>query len=125
MPHNKHGSKWIRKDLRAAIYLRWDNRCFWCWKIHGAETLDHLIPKDYGSARPHHLVPACRECNEKRGTKSVAAWMSFLASGGVQYTCTPEEKARNIEIFLARLEIRLKPYTRAERLAALNDGIPF
>jgi hypothetical protein len=51
--------------------------------------------------------------------------MSFLASGGVQYTCTPEEKARNIEIFLARLEIRLKPYTRAERLAALNDGIPF
>ena len=36
-------------------------------------TLDHLIPlKDGGDNRQANLVAACRKCNQKRGSQSIA-----------------------------------------------------
>jgi 5-methylcytosine-specific restriction endonuclease McrA len=61
-----YGSKWCWPATRWAIYFRDHMECVWCGKKDGAETLDHLIPGDRGSKRPHHLVASCLTCNSKR-----------------------------------------------------------
>ena len=71
-----YGSKWCWPATRWAIYFRDHLQCVWCGKPYGAETLDHLIPGDRGSKRPHHLVASCLECNSKRKSRSVRSWLA-------------------------------------------------
>lgn len=97
-----HGSKWIRVELRWAIYFRDHLQCVWCGKECGAETLDHLIPGDRSAARPHHLVSACLSCNSKRKRMGAGAWIRSLA---------------NREDVLSRLDRRLLPFDRKNALA--------
>lgn len=62
-------SKWIRADLRLAIYLRDRFTCLYCSRdLSDADprdvTLDHITPKaDGGSNLPANLVTACLSCN--------------------------------------------------------------
>jgi 5-methylcytosine-specific restriction endonuclease McrA len=64
--------RWIRVDLRLAIYLRDAFRCVYCCRdLHGADprdvALDHIIPRvDGGSNKPANLVTSCRSCNCSR-----------------------------------------------------------
>lgn len=62
-------SKWIRADLRLAIYLRDDFRCLYCGAdLRDADprdiTLDHVKAHvDGGTNKPDNLVTACVSCN--------------------------------------------------------------
>jgi hypothetical protein len=54
-------------------------------------TTDHLVPKDRGgSDKPDNLRPACRDCNQLKGKKSVEEWLketeeAFEAGGSSSY----------------------------------------
>jgi len=88
MPTNDkwYGGKWIRADLRLAIYLRDHFECCYCGKdLHGADPgdlhLDHLICRsEGGSNAPHNLITACRRCNCQRGNKP---WREYAPGGSV------------------------------------------
>ena len=74
-----NGSKWIRKDLRLAIYLRDGLVCAYCGRdLAGAPpadvTLDHLIP-GHEDHRATNLVTACRSCNSSRQDTPLTAWV--------------------------------------------------
>jgi hypothetical protein len=73
------GSKWIRKDLRLAVYLRDGLRCAYCGRdLAGAAaaevTLDHLTP-GHDDHRPTNLVCACRSCNSSRQDTPLSQWI--------------------------------------------------
>ena len=77
-----HGSKWIRKRSRWAIYLRDGYRCLYCdldlLTADAVATLDHLTPKSRSKTPyngPNNLVTACYECNTLRGAQN---WRHFI-----------------------------------------------
>lgn len=78
---NVHGSKWIAKSTRLAIYLRDQFTCVYCGKdLHGAHvrgvTLDHLIPRERGGSNcPTNLVTACKTCNDSKGDTPWRRWV--------------------------------------------------
>ena len=96
-----YGSKWIRVDLRWAIYKRHGMMCVWCGKPNSAESIDHLIPGDRSSKRPHLLVAACLSCNSSRGNRPVKAYL---------------QGRLDCEAILQRLDLRLAPISRKEAL---------
>lgn len=69
---NKHGSKWIRKAKRVAIYMRDDWTCVYCeTSLRAAPTsactLDHVVPRSAGGSNDaSNLVTACLTCNATR-----------------------------------------------------------
>jgi hypothetical protein len=71
-------SKWIRADLRLAIYLRDDFRCLYCGAdLRDADprdvTLDHVKAHiDGGTNKPSNLVTACLSCNCSKKDTPVA-----------------------------------------------------
>ena len=81
---NKHGSKWIRKDRRLAIYIRDSFTCCYCGcslknRPAADVTLDHLLPRGSGGGNEsENLVTACRSCNSSRGDRP---WVDFAPGG--------------------------------------------
>jgi len=76
---NTHGSKWIRRDKRIAIYLRDGYTCAYCGRdlagLPPSEvTLDHLTP-GHTNHHEHNLVTACRSCNSSRQDTPLARWV--------------------------------------------------
>lgn len=77
-----HGSNWIRRDKRLAIYLRDGFRCAYCNRnLANAKakmrTLDHIIPVTRGGDNDEtNLCTACKRCNDSKGDKT--AW-EYLA----------------------------------------------
>lgn len=65
-------------DLTAAQWLEikalYGQRCAYCGVYHERLTQDHVIPlsKD-GPHTASNIVPACRKCNSKKGTKPMQA----------------------------------------------------
>jgi 5-methylcytosine-specific restriction endonuclease McrA len=63
-----------RQDIKAS----WGNRCAYC----GSETsltLDHVRPKTRGGRDDiHNLVPACRSCNQAKGSSHWLSWWITL-----------------------------------------------
>jgi hypothetical protein len=60
------------RNNRAAL-LKGQPLCHWCQK-KTADTADHLIEVDRGGDNSlSNLVPACRECNSRRGTQYKSA----------------------------------------------------
>lgn len=64
--------RWIRTDLRLAIYLRDNFFCLICGKdLAGADpeeiTLDHIITKAQGGGnQPDNVYTCCKACNCSR-----------------------------------------------------------
>lgn len=59
-----------RRDIKAS----WGNRCAYCGSDNNL-TLDHVRPKVRGGRdETHNLVPACRACNQAKGS---AHWLSW------------------------------------------------
>jgi 5-methylcytosine-specific restriction endonuclease McrA len=59
--------------------------CVWCGReLWRAElTAEHLLPKARnGRGVPENLAIACRRCNKRRRTKSVAAYVRALRDAG-------------------------------------------
>ena len=80
---NKHGSKWISRPLRLAIYNRDGCACLYCGESlgDGVElTLDHIIPRSVVvDNRPSNLVTACRQCNTVRGDRELFEFVAVVA----------------------------------------------
>ncbi|HXY54022.1 MAG TPA: HNH endonuclease [Nitrospirota bacterium] len=82
----------IKKERGKARELRnspwWKRKrstgiCHYCRrKFHPAElTMDHLIPVIRGGKSvPRNLVPACKECNNKKKYLLPAEWEEYLES---------------------------------------------
>lgn len=105
----------ITKDKRQAV---WDKTAGCCWYC-GAQTtpaalgapprpedfcIEHQTSWDEGGT--HHLsnlVPACRHCNSRKGTKSLEAFRALEARRGL-----PHFTAEHIA-YLEKLQIPLPP----------------
>ncbi len=81
-----HGSNWIRRDKRWAIYHRDGFLCVWCGGDSGGLTLDHLFPYSSRHHDNHHrrLVTACFTCNRQRRDKRLSVWLRVYAKAGWQ-----------------------------------------
>jgi 5-methylcytosine-specific restriction endonuclease McrA len=82
------GSKWIRPEKRAAIYLRDGFTCAYCGASvveDGAVlTLDHLTACELGgSNEPGTLVTACLSCNSAKRALTLRAWLGTLRDRGI------------------------------------------
>lgn len=74
-----HGSNWIRKGRRYAIYTRDNWRCVWCScrvavgkkakaKHLALAHLDHIRPRSNGGSNAtENLITSCSRCNKRRG----------------------------------------------------------
>jgi 5-methylcytosine-specific restriction endonuclease McrA len=81
-----HGSNWIRKDKRLAIYRRDDLSCVYCGATVEDDlmTLDHLIAVELGGTNHEsNLVTCCRSCNSAKGKMSVRQFLNFLRGRSV------------------------------------------
>ena len=69
---NTHGSNWIRKDLRYAIYHRDNFCCVYCSRDlrnidRKFRTLDHVVARENGGCNSaHNLVTCCVWCNSSK-----------------------------------------------------------
>ena len=63
---------------RAAIKEAWGNRCAYCGGTPIDETsltIDHVTPKARGGQdMTSNCIPACRSCNEDKGSSEWLAW---------------------------------------------------
>jgi 5-methylcytosine-specific restriction endonuclease McrA len=68
---NKHGSNWIRKERRYAIYHRDNYTCCYCGEVfatHRGLSLDHVVARENGGSNDStNLVTACVSCNSRKG----------------------------------------------------------
>ena len=63
----------IVKLFRQGIYQYFNNECVYCGCT--AESLDHAKPKAKGGETvTSNLLPACRPCNQDKGSKDLFEW---------------------------------------------------
>jgi CRISPR/Cas system Type II protein with McrA/HNH and RuvC-like nuclease domain len=105
---NKHGSKWISRQLRLAIYHRDGCSCVYCGESLGDEvelTLDHIIPRSVKvDNTPSNLVTACRQCNTVRGDRDFA---EFVVAVAMLNKVTVQQVMGHIE---KQLALDIKPF---------------
>lgn len=88
MDHSIDGSNLIHKrnakhQFRQQIFEAWNHECAYCGA--SADTLDHVKPRHKGGATiACNLVPACQNCNRKKGSEDWRDWFSR------QYSWTAE-----------------------------------
>ncbi|MFH1242120.1 MAG: HNH endonuclease [Pseudomonadota bacterium] len=82
----------LRREKEKARSLRrthwWNNRiqggiCYYCHREVGREqlTMDHIVPLSRGGkSKKGNLVPACKECNNKKKTMLPLEWEEYLES---------------------------------------------
>lgn len=65
IPHSSVGLS------RRALYVRDQGKCVYCGSTQNL-TIDHVIPRSRGGSNEwNNLVIACRECNHKKGHKTL------------------------------------------------------
>lgn len=80
MDHLIDGSNLIHKrnakhKFRQQIFEAWHHRCAYCNQL--ADTLDHVKPRHKGGATvAANLVPACKDCNRKKGSEQWREWFN-------------------------------------------------
>lgn len=121
MARKWHGSNWINRAKRLAIYDRDGFACAYCKNSveDGYElSLDHLEPVVRGGANEaSNLVTACRKCNSVRGDRD---WKAFAKDVAV-YLRVP---AYVLIDFIAETKERPLNMDRArEILAARNNNM--
>lgn len=61
------------KLSRREVFTRDRNTCQYCGTVSRDLTIDHVIPKHRGGRHEwENLVAACRSCNHRKGSKTVA-----------------------------------------------------
>lgn len=138
------GGKWVRDDLRIALYMLDAGTCTWCgargWGVPTPQvteiSLDHYVPViRKGSNDPWNLITACCYCNSLRRDLWAPHYLDVLAREG-RLLGTPDEARRRIawvrarrracdgrRLALARKEARAlleapPPWLRYQRLLA-------
>lgn len=102
------GSKWIRRELRLAIYARDGFTCCWCGSGENL-SLDHLWPVRPGKRpdnRPRSLVTACLSCNCTRSHRRLRAWLWWLREDGHDLRAIVRELRRRVSAPVDRVEGR-------------------
>ena len=80
MDHSIDGSNLVSKrsakhQFRQQIFEAWGHECAYCGV--DADTLDHVKPRHKGGATvASNLVPACRNCNRKKGSDDWREWFN-------------------------------------------------
>jgi 5-methylcytosine-specific restriction endonuclease McrA len=68
-----------KQQFRKRIFEAWSHQCAYCGVP--ADTLDHVRPRHKGgSTVASNLVPACKNCNRKKGSEDWREWFSRQAS---------------------------------------------
>lgn len=78
-----------RERIRGIVMLQWDeliedynNACAYCLMPFSPTNIaepDHVMPVKLGGPKNiHNIVPACRECNLRKGQKSVVRFLIEL-----------------------------------------------
>jgi 5-methylcytosine-specific restriction endonuclease McrA len=67
---------------RRSIKEHFDCTCVYCGETYEFNqlTLDHVQPKCKGGGDFRNLVPACRRCNQEKGSTN---WLSYMRQNGV------------------------------------------
>jgi 5-methylcytosine-specific restriction endonuclease McrA len=64
-----------KHKFRQQIFEAWQHQCAYCGDA--ADTLDHVKPRHKGGATvTTNLVPACRQCNRKKGSEEWQQWFN-------------------------------------------------
>lgn len=86
-----------KHHYRAIKYQRkadFDHCCAYCGLRTKDLTIDHVIPRSQeGTNEPNNLLPACKPCNESKGSKSLANWYNHR---NYRYTAARWEKIKTI-----------------------------
>lgn len=115
------GGKWVRDDLRIALYLIDGGTCLWCgargWGVPTNEvrelSLDHYAPViRKGNNKPGNLITSCCYCNSLRRDLWAPHYLELLVREG-RLLGTPDEARRRIARARARRTAR-----GGQRLAA-------
>jgi len=113
--------RWIRKDLRIAIYLRDGLRCLYCGRRLSAIecTLDHVVPEHLGGDHSsRNLVTACGRCNKGKRRKLLKEFASEWARERISRTLRKDIAVYRVmakRVLLRRLSIE-------EALERLNES---
>lgn len=72
-----------RRQWRAGIRAAWNDRCAYCGQPPIDEeslTIDHVRPRCKGGEdRTSNVIPACRSCNQAKGSEEWVSWYSRQA----------------------------------------------
>ena len=61
--------------IKQARKEEFDYHCAYCGVKPIHLTIDHVIPRSQeGTNDPSNLLPACRSCNESKGSRSLNTW---------------------------------------------------
>ncbi len=86
-----------KHEYRAIKYQRkadFDHCCAYCGVKPNFLTIDHVTPRSQnGTNEPNNLLPACKNCNESKGSKSLATWYT---PKNCRYTVERWEKIKAI-----------------------------
>lgn len=67
-----------KHEYRAIKYQRkqdFDFCCAYCNDRPIFLTIDHVTPRSQGGTNhPNNLLPACKSCNESKGSRSLLTW---------------------------------------------------
>ena len=67
----KHYYRSIKQQKKADF----DYCCAYCGGTPILLTIDHIVPRSQnGTNEPNNLLPACRGCNESKGSLSIRRW---------------------------------------------------
>jgi 5-methylcytosine-specific restriction endonuclease McrA len=78
--HSIDGSNLIHKrnakqKFRQEIFEAWKHECAYCGI--SADTLDHVKPRHKGGiTNTENLVPACKNCNRRKGSEEWREWFN-------------------------------------------------
>jgi len=120
------GGKWVRDDLRIALYLLDAGTCLWCgargWGVATNQvtelSLDHYVPViRKGDNRPGNLITSCCSCNSLRRDLWAPHYLDLLEREG-RLLGTPDEARRRIARARARRKAREGQRLAAARLEA-------
>lgn len=65
-----------------AIKALYGQRCAYCCLVFDRLTMDHVIPlAKGGSHTASNVVPACRVCNSRKGTRLITPTLLFEYTG--------------------------------------------
>jgi 5-methylcytosine-specific restriction endonuclease McrA len=65
-----------RREAMEYLLEKWGRKCVYCGAEKKPLQMDHVVPKSKGgSDRVSNLVPACEDCNQKKGNKDLEVYL--------------------------------------------------
>lgn len=84
----------------AALILSFAYSCGYCGAWGTALTMDHRVPISRGGTHTiENIIPSCRACNSRKGTKTEEEFRRLLVAEGRPAFPVPATKIREDEEF--------------------------